>query len=193
MQSWLDVIRQPWHWSVTGLSIALTMFLLTWLGRYFGVSTTFKNICTAFGAGKLVPFFDTNLRYDYWRLVFVAGALLGGLIGSTFLASETTSSISVQTLDELSAWGLQAPSPVGFGHGLVPTDLFNFSNTKGLGLAIAGGLLIGFGTRYANGCTSGHAITGLSNLQWRSLVAVIGFFIGGLLMTHIIMPLIFKS
>ena len=54
-----------------------------------------------------------------------------------------------------------------------------------------GGFLVGFGTRYAGGCTSGHAISGLSNLQWVSLVAVIGFFAGGLLMTWVIYPMMF--
>lgn len=191
MQSWLEFISQPWHWAVTGLSIALTMLLLTWLGRYFGISSSFKNICTAMGAGRKIPFFDTNLRYDYWRLVFVAGAVIGGLIGSTVLASGEPPAISEKTVQDLADWGLQAPAAVGFGSGLAPTDLFNFSNPTGIIIAALGGLLIGFGTRYANGCTSGHAITGLSYLQWRSLVAVIGFFIGGLIMTHFIMPLIF--
>lgn len=191
MQSWLEFIRQPWPWAVTGLCIALTMFLLTWLGHYFGISSTFKNICTALGAGKIIPFFDTNLRYDYWRLVFTAGAIIGGLIGSTFLASGVPPNLNPDTVSDLAEWGLQAPAPLGFGSGMVPTDLFNFGNLKGILIAIVGGLCIGFGTRYANGCTSGHAVTGLSYLQWRSLVAVIGFFIGGLLMTHFIMPLIF--
>ena len=55
-----------------------------------------------------------------------------------------------------------------------------------------GGFLVGFGTRYAGGCTSGHAISGLSNLQLPSLVAVIGFFIGGLVMTHLIFPYLYS-
>jgi uncharacterized membrane protein YedE/YeeE len=58
-------------------------------------------------------------------------------------------------------------------------------------LLVLGGLLVGFGTRYAGGCTSGHAISGLSNLQLPSLIAVIGFFVGGLLMTHVFFPFLF--
>lgn len=50
---------------------------------------------------------------------------------------------------------------------------------------------MGFGARWAGGCTSGHAISGLSNLQLPSLVAVLGFFAGGLLMTHLLFPLLF--
>jgi uncharacterized membrane protein YedE/YeeE len=53
-------------------------------------------------------------------------------------------------------------------------------------LLLVGGVLIGFGTRYAGGCTSGH-VSGLSNLQIPSLKAVIGFF-GGLIMSYFYSP-----
>jgi uncharacterized membrane protein YedE/YeeE len=76
----------------------------------------------------------------------------------------------------------------------VPDAIFGaeaMSSAKGLLLLLLGGFLIGFGTPYAGGCTSGHAITGLSNLQIPSLIAVIGFFLGGLVMAHFLIPLIF--
>jgi len=62
---------------------------------------------------------------------------------------------------------------------------------KGFLVLAFGGLMVGFGSRYAGGCTSGHAISGLSDLQIQSLIAVAGFFIGGLLMTYFVLPLIF--
>jgi len=67
-----------------------------------------------------------------------------------------------------------------------------FSDPYILLLLVVGGFLVGFGARYAGGCTSGHAISGLSNLQWPSLIAVIGFFIGGLLVNHFVVPLLFN-
>ena len=76
----------------------------------------------------------------------------------------------------------------------LPTEIFsmeNVSQPKNILILLIGGLLVGFGARYAGGCTSGHAISGLSNLQLPSLTAVVGFFIGGLVMIHLIYPLIF--
>jgi uncharacterized membrane protein YedE/YeeE len=84
---------------------------------------------------------------------------------------------------------------IPFDGRLEPSAIFNwqFAKTaKGLLIFLGGGFLIGFGTRYAGGCTSGHAISGLSNLQVPSLIAVIGFFIGGLIMTHLFFPFIFN-
>ena len=80
------------------------------------------------------------------------------------------------------------------GKSLLPAELYGWNSVlsiKGLTILIIGGFLVGFGTRYAGGCTSGHAITGLSSLQMPSLIAVIGFFIGGLIMVHLLFPLIF--
>jgi hypothetical protein len=74
--------------------------------------------------------------------------------------------------------------------GYFPTAVFNFFSPKGIILGIVGGFLVGFGARYGGGCTSGHAITGLSHLQLPSLLTVIGFFIGGLLMTHLLLPIL---
>jgi uncharacterized membrane protein YedE/YeeE len=59
-------------------------------------------------------------------------------------------------------------------------------------MIVVGGFLVGFGTRYAGGCTSGHAIMGLSNLQWPSLVATISFMVGGFIMANLILPFILK-
>ena len=184
----LDWISQPWHWSVSGVAIAAILFLMTWMGRSFGVSTAFRNFCTMAGAGKKHAFFDINLKDEDWRMAFVLGGILGGFIGAHFLTSPEAVAISSSTITHLQEdFGMSYPQ----GRGFLPTELFNFTNPKGIILTIIGGFLVGFGARYGRGCTSGHAITGLSHLQLPSLITVIGFFIGGLLMTWVIMPLIF--
>lgn len=187
----LALISQPWHWAVSGAAIALTLFLLTWMGRSFGVSLTFKNWCGLAGAGKLNDFFKIDWPNETWRMAFVLGGLVGGFIAVTFLRSPEAVAISDATIKHLSDWGLSYPESDAKGLGFVPTAVFNFASLKGIILAIAGGFLVGFGSRYADGCTSGHAISGLSHLQLPSLLTVIGFFIGGLTMTWILMPLIF--
>lgn len=189
--SLLDFISQPWHWAVSGVAIAATMVIMILLGRSFGLSTTFRNFCTMAGAGKRFSFFRVDLKEERWRMTFVVGALIGGFIASYFLQSPEPVDISESTIQHLSTWGIDYPERVEQEAGFLPTDLFNFQNPKGLILAILGGFLVGFGARYGRGCTSGHAITGLSHLQLASLITVIGFFIGGLVMTHLIMPLIF--
>ena len=186
-----ELISQPWHWAVSGAAIAGIVFLMTWMGRSFGVSYTFKSMCTLAGAGKRFSFFDMDMKTEYWRLAFVGGAVVGGFLTANFLQSPEPVAISQSTIAHLQEWGIQYPTSVEQEAGFVPVDLFNFANPLGVILAILGGFLVGFGARYADGCTSGHAITGLSHLQLQSLLSVIGFFIGGLIMTHLPMPLIF--
>ncbi len=181
-------IAQPWHWAVSGAAIALVLFLLNWLGRSFGVSSTFRTMCAMAGAGRKVPFFQMDVKDDMWRMVFVVGALIGGTISALWLPSAEAVAISQSTIDHLATLGISYPDSDAQGRGFLPTELFNFGNVKGLIMAIVGGFLVGFGARYAGGCTSGHAITGLSHLQLPSLLTVIGFFIGGLLMTWLIFP-----
>ena len=80
--------------------------------------------------------------------------------------------------------------------GLMPSQIFSFdqlTNTATLISVILGGFLVGFGTRYAGGCTSGHAIMGLSMLNLGSLVAVVGFFVGGLAVSWLVLPFILAS
>lgn len=182
----LSLINQPWHWAFSGMMIALILFLMTWMGRSFGLSTVFRNACTIAGAGKKISFFDIDMKNERWRMAFALGAILGGVITSFILKSPEPVHISEQTIAHLKEWGIAYPQ----GQGFFPSDVYNFS-PKGIALALIGGFLVGFGARYGDGCTSGHAISGLSHLQLPSLIAVIGFFIGGLTMTWIIMPLIF--
>jgi uncharacterized membrane protein YedE/YeeE len=186
----IDFISQPWHWSVSGAGIALVLVLLTWMGRSFGVSTTFKATCTALGAGRRIPFFNIDLKEEFWRFAFVIGGIAGGVIATTFLRSPESADISQSTVDYLASQGVAYPGSDSKGLGFMPTSVFNFSSLKGILMAVAGGFLVGFGSRYGDGCTSGHAISGLSHLQLPSLITVIGFFIGGLAMAHFIIPML---
>lgn len=185
----IELISQPWHWAFSGVMIAFNMFLLLYFGRQFGVSSTLRTMCAVGGAGKNIPFFDFDWKNQIWNIVFIVGAVIGGYIASHFLQSPAPIDIAPSTIAHLQEIGVAAPQ----GSEYLPTELFNFEvlfSLKGFILIIVGGFLIGFGTRWAGGCTSGHAISGLSNLQIPSLIAVIGFFIGGLLMTHFLLPII---
>lgn len=182
----IEFISQPWPWYVAGPVIALVMFGLIYFGNSFGMSANFRNICSIMGAGKSCDFFDFDWKKQMWNLVFVVGTILGGVIASQFLMSDEVVAISDATVAELTSLGIENP-----GQGMMPESIFNFESlltAKGLIMIVLGGFLVGFGTRYAGGCTSGHAISGLSDLQPASLLAVIGFFAGGLAMTWLILP-----
>ncbi|MEO1518111.1 MAG: YeeE/YedE thiosulfate transporter family protein [Bacteroidota bacterium] len=191
----LELLRQPWHWSFSGLMIVLVMFLLLWFGGEFGVSSNLRSICAIGGAGKKIPFFDYDWKAQSWNLVFIAGAVLGGFLAIQFLSSPEPVQISASTQEYLASVGIQTPQTLEEGRGYVPAELYDpneLFSLRGVIILILGGFLIGFGTRWAGGCTSGHAISGLSNLQLPSLIAVIGFFAGGLLMTYFILPQILQ-
>jgi uncharacterized membrane protein YedE/YeeE len=185
----MDLLYKPWPWYVSGPLIALVMFILIMIGKRFGMSSNLRTLCTMCGAGKHSNFFRFDWKSQKWNLVVVVGTIIGGFIGSNFLSSDLSVNISADTISELKSLGFNSS-----GTAYLPTELFStavFSDIKGMTLLIIGGLLVGFGARYAGGCTSGHAISGLSNLQKPSLIAVIGFFIGGLFMVHVLFPFIF--
>jgi uncharacterized membrane protein YedE/YeeE len=187
----LGFLQQTWHWSVSGAVIATTMFLLLLFNKSFGMSANLRTFCTLAGAGNRYKFFNFNWKCQKWNLAFLVGSVLGGLIASTILANPDPVQVSAGTIQHLQSIG--APIPQAGEAGFIPEELFNFEallSLRGFVLIIIGGFLIGFGARWAGGCTSGHAISGLANLQLPSLIAVIGFFIGGLLMTHLLLPLI---
>jgi len=186
--SLIQFISQPWHWAVSGAAIALVLALMTWMGRSFGVSTTFKAFCSAAGGGKVSDFFKMDLKEEFWRIAFVIGGVIGGYIATHFLQSPEPVAISPETVDYLATIGINYPEADAKGLGFVPTSLFNFESLSGILMAVGGGFLVGFGARYGDGCTSGHAISGLAHMQLPSLITVIGFFIGGLAMTHFIFP-----
>ncbi|WP_460218379.1 YeeE/YedE family protein [Psychroserpens sp. MEBiC05023] len=185
MQSILD----PWPWYVCGPLIALIMFLLIYFGKTFGMSSNLRTLCAIGGAGKKVSFFDFDWKAQRWNLVVVLGAIIGGYIAHFYLSVPTSIDLNPETVNTLSTLGFE-----NAGQSLLPAELYSWDavmSIKGLSILVIGGFLVGFGTRYAGGCTSGHAITGLSSLQLPSFIAVIGFFLGGLIMIHIIFPLIF--
>jgi uncharacterized membrane protein YedE/YeeE len=185
----IKLLSQPWPWWVSGPAIAFIMSILIFSGKTFGFSANLSNICSMLGMGKQVPYFRFDWKKQRWNLWFLVGSVIGGFIAAHFFQSTMPLDLSPATITDLKK--LNIP----FDGNLEPSAIFNWNyllSTKGLLLFLGGGFLIGFGTRYAGGCTSGHAISGLSNLQLPSLIAVIGFFIGGLLMTHILFPFIFK-
>lgn len=185
----MEFISQTWHWSISGFLIGLVLLLLTYFGKNFGMSSNLRSMCAMTGVGKYVPFFDWDWKSQRWNLLVVLGAMLGGFVAVHFLSDTSNVSINQATIAQLATFGIQEPNGK-----LAPELLFGnsvFQSPKMLFILIIGGFLIGFGSRYAGGCTSGHAISGISNLQIASFKAVIGFFVGGLIMAHFIFPLLF--
>ncbi len=185
----LEIIKKPWPWYVAGPLIGLTVPTLLILGnKPFGISSSLRHICAACVPAD-ISFFKYDWKAQSWNLFFVLGIFFGGILASNLLANPDAFQIADATKIDLQALGVQDFS------GLMPSDLFGTEalfSIKGLIFFVFGGFLIGFGTRWADGCTSGHAIMGLSNLQWPSLVATCCFMAGGFAMTHLIMPYIFK-
>lgn len=185
----MDWILEPWPWYVSGPLIAFTMFTLLKLGKNFGMSSNLRTLCTMCGADKTCEFFCFDWKAQRWNLLLMVGAVLGGFLASHFLSNNQIPDLNPKTVESLKAMGIESA-----GTAYVPTELFGqeaFSDWKTLLILLVGGLLVGFGSRYAGGCTSGHSISGISNFQLPSLIATIGFFIGGLIMVHLIFPLIF--
>ena len=183
----IDFLISPWPWWLSGMLISAVMFTLIFFGKSFGFSSNLRTIC-AMTFGRKIKFFDFDWRENTWNLTFLVGAALGGFISYHFMHGGTAVIISPETLADLSTLGFAAPE------GMQPSEVFSWESVltlKGFLVLAIGGFLVGFGTRYAGGCTSGHAISGLSNLQLPSLVAVVGFFLGGLVMTHLLFPFIY--
>lgn len=183
-----DFLYEPWPWYVAGPVIGLTVpALLLFGGKMFGVSANLRHVCASCNFGN-IEFFNYDWKKEgRWNLTFLVGTILGGFLGGYIFANPDPIQLASSTISDLQSLGIQ-----DFG-GLVPDDLFAWSSLGtpvGLTVLILGGFLVGFGARYAGGCTSGHAISGLSDLQLASLIAVIGFFIGGLLMTWLLYPII---
>ncbi|MEX0769890.1 MAG: YeeE/YedE thiosulfate transporter family protein [Balneolaceae bacterium] len=183
-----DILYEPWPWYIAGPLIGLIVPVLLITGnKMFGISSSFRHLCAACLPTK-ISFF----RYDWkeeggWNLTFVTGVVLGGFLAGYWFENPEPVAISGATVAALAEIGITSFD------GLVPADLFNWQTLltpSGLIVMVVGGFLVGFGTRYASGCTSGHGITGLANLQVASLIAVIGFFIGGLITTYVLLPLI---
>lgn len=186
LSGWLHA---PWPWYVAGPLIGLTAPVLLILGnKSFGVSSSLRHICAACFPSNL-SFFKYNWKREMWNLFFVTGIVLGGVITAIWLNNPDPVALNPTLVRSLNKHGI-----TDF-RGLVPSELFKWQNlfsVQGLLLIVAGGFLVGFGTSYAGGCTSGHSIMGLSNLQWPSLVATICFMVGGFLSANLLVPIILK-
>lgn len=149
----LEAILNPWPWYVSGPLIGLTVpTLLLLTGKALGISSSFQGLCAIlFSRDRNAAVREPAFLKERWKMAFALGLILGGFIAARFL--------SLERVDFLPK---------------------SYHSLSGAGTLLTGGFLVGFGSRYAEGCTSGHAITGLSSLQWASLLAVTGFFAGGL-------------
>jgi hypothetical protein len=187
--NFMQWIKQPWPWYVAGPLIGLTVPILLLLGnKKFGISSSLRHICAVVFPSN-ISFFRYDWKKEIWNLFFVAGIIIGAYLAITFISDHSQIKVNPKLVTELSGYGI-----VNYGH-LAPIDLFNWQNLltlKGFIVMVIGGFLVGFGTRYAGGCTSGHSIMGLSNLQWPSLVATVCFMVGGFIMTNLIMPFILR-
>ena len=182
-----DLLYEPWPWYVAGPLIGLMVPLLLYIGnKSFGVSSSFRHVCAA-TVPSGIDYFKYDWRQSRWNLWLVAGMIAGGFLGGYVFDNPEPVQIAQDTKQALGGIGISS------FEGLIPYDLFSWSNLlslEGLIVMVLGGFLVGFGARYASGCTSGHGITGLASFQKASLLSVLGFFIGGLFVTHILLPVI---
>lgn len=186
----LEVIKQPWPWYVAGPLIGLTVPALLILGnKHFGISANLRHVCASCFPAN-VPFFQYDYKKEIWNLFFATGIVVGGALAAYFLANPAAIRVDPRLAKELATYGINDFS------GMVPVQLYSWDSlltVRGLTMMVGGGFLVGFGSRYAGGCTSGHSIMGLSALQWPSLVATICFMAGGFLMANFILPIILNS
>jgi uncharacterized membrane protein YedE/YeeE len=179
-----------WPWYVAGPLIGLVVpIVYLTAGRKWGISSVFRDVCAVTLRSRLDYFRYDVRREGGWRLALVAGVVVGAALATALLPSPGPEiAIASATRADLAALGVRDFS------GLAPRELFSWSGlatVPGFVLIVVGGFLVGFGTRWADGCTSGHSISGLSALQVTSLAATLGFFAGGLISTHILLPLVF--
>lgn len=190
MQSIIYYLSQPWPWYIAGPLIGLVIILLQWIdNKPLAASSSYRHVCSAaFPNG--IPFLTNyNWRSESWNLFFVAGITIGGFLAGNLLSHPGNIAISHETAVQLRSIGLQDTN------GFVPAQLFSFDALKtipGIIIMVFGGFLVGFGSRYAGGCVSGHCMTGISDLQWTSLLATACIFAGGIFTSYYLLPLILK-
>ena len=183
-----DILLRPWPWYVAGPLIGLFAPLLLWLGnRLFGVSSNLRHLCAAI-APRGIPYLSYDWRREGgWNLAFVLGIVVGGALAGLVFRNPEPVAIAAATRADLASLGVRELT------GLVPRELFAWSSlatVRGWIVIVGGGFLVGFGTAYAGGCTSGHGISGVANLEKPSFIALAGFFAGGLVGTFLLLPLV---
>jgi uncharacterized protein len=185
----MEVLKQPWSWYVAGALIGLIVPALLILGnKHFGISATLRHACAACFPAN-IPFFKYDWKKEAWNLFFVAGILIGAFLAAQYLSNPEPVKIAPALAAELETYGIRDNKH------LLPPELYSWDSLlslRGFILLIGGGFLVGFGTRYAGGCTSGHSIMGLSNLQLPSLIATICFMAGGVIMANLFLPFILR-
>jgi uncharacterized protein len=183
----IDTLSQPWPWYIAGPLIGLTVPTLLLLGnKTFGISSSLRHVCAACLPAN-IPFFQYNWKKEIWNLLFVVGIFFGAVLAMQLMSNPSSIKVNPKLVVQLARYGITDIT------GLVPSQLFSWESLvtlRGFIMMVGGGFMIGFGTRYAGGCTSGHAIMGLSSLQWPSLVATCCFMAGGFIMANIILPFI---
>jgi len=185
----MELLRQPWPWYVAGAIVGLTVPALLLLGnKHFGISANLRHACAACLPAN-IKFFKYDWKKEIWNFFFVGGIMVGAFLATQFLSSDAPTQVAPKLIAELKGYGITDYSK------MVPSQIFSFESLftlRGFILLVGGGFLVGFGTRYAGGCTSGHAIMGLSDLQKPSLIATISFMVGGFIMANLILPYIMK-
>lgn len=184
-----STVQDPWPWYIAGPLIGLTVPALLLLGnKAFGISSNLRHLCAVCFPAK-IPYFQYDYKSESWNLWFAAGIMAGAFLAMQFLHGDGHVAVAPALQQELSGYG------INYYSSQVPVQLYNWPallTLRGWLLLVGGGFLVGFGTRYANGCTSGHSIFGLSTLQWPSLVATVCFMLGGFLMANYILPVLLR-
>ena len=182
----VDAITGPWPWYVSGPLLGLMVPILLLVGnKEFGISSTFRQMCSATIPTRAAYFRDYPWRDHLWNLTFALGLIVGAAIAVIFLGGNRPPPVSREAIELYETWNIAAPAA------LQPAEIYSAPGAFSLRALVSlvfGGFLIGFGTRYGNGCTSGHAITGLSLLNVGSLVATVGFFVGGIIVSNFVLP-----
>jgi uncharacterized protein len=185
----MEILQQPWPWYVGGTIIGVTVPTLLILGnKHFGISANLRHACAACLPAN-IKFFKYDWRKEVWNIFFAAGILIGAFLATRFLSNPEPVKVAPALLAELKSYGIEDHKTE------LPQELFSFEgllSLRGMILLVGGGFLVGFGTRYAGGCTSGHAIMGISNLQVPSMIATASIMAGGFLMANVILPFILK-
>ena len=185
----MELLKQPWPWYVAGALIGLIVPALLLLGnKHFGISANLRHACAACFPAN-IKFFKYDWKKEVWNMFFVAGILAGGFLAAHFLSDPNGIVVDPKLVAEVNTYGIKDTSS------LLPAEIFSWESLftlRGFILLVGGGFLVGFGTRYAGGCTSGHSIMGLSNLQVPSLIATISFMAGGFIMANLLLPIIMR-